>query len=155
MNDVCTDSISPVDILLYYMYMCVLKCVCTSSISDSTQKVSTIDLIEGKIIASLPSLVKVSNGRRHSSGGSGKFNGLLLGRKNYLFPSMSNLSDSKVPSSLFTDNKATSAVDFDNISMTISDGLENMIASSRMMKKKKRSLMRRIGDAARRKILHK
>lgn len=89
-------------------------------------------------------------------GGYAKHKGSTLGmdgestdRNNLFFPSLSNMSDSRVPSSIFSEDRETlSGIDHVHIGGSQSNG-------SSMGQKKKKPILKRFGEMLRRKSFHK
>lgn len=136
----------------------------TSSM-DSTSKASVGEVGESKKITRIESerlwrgdarMQQSSHGRRRSVGGYAKHKGSTLGmdgqstdRNNLLFPSLSNMSDSRVPSSIFSEDRETlSGIDHVHIGGSQSNG-------SSMGQKKKKPILKRFGEMLRRKSFHK
>lgn len=136
----------------------------TSSM-DSTSKTSIGEVSESKKITKIESdrflrgdarIPQAPHARRHSVGEFGKYKGSTLAvdgqsmdRENLLFPSLSNVSDSRVPSSIFSEDRETfNAIDFVQIGGSQSNG-------SPMRQKKKKPMLKRFGEMLRKKSFHK
>ncbi|ONK72132.1 uncharacterized protein A4U43_C04F16090 [Asparagus officinalis] len=74
--------------------------------------------------------------------------------KKQLFPSLSNVSDSVIPSSVYTEDRKSSAIDFNHISGVQSNRIDYLNGSP-TRKKKRKNVLKRFGEMLSRRSFHK